>query len=226
MQKYDLKIHNRCSIRLWGYDYSDEGAYFVTICTHKHKCVFGKIVEGEMVLNAYGKILEMCWNDIPKHFPVVELDEFVIMPNHVHGILIVGAQFIVPNTPSCEESEIYKSGLGESGLDKSSPYIENNPMMLNQTTLGKIIRFYKAKTTFLIRKKGFDKSNPYISQFKWQRNYYERIIRNDDEFAHIGDYIMNNPLYWHLDRENPERAGENKIYRLIWQDNKRKSDKL
>lgn len=85
--KYNPEIHHRRSIRLKGYDYSQPGAYFVTIVTHQRQCLFGEIVNNEMILNDYGKIAAQCWNDIPKHFPNAILDEFVIMPNHIHGII-------------------------------------------------------------------------------------------------------------------------------------------
>ena len=85
--KYNPDTHHRRSIRLKGYDYSQDGAYFVTICTHNIECLFGKIVDGEMRINEWGKIAERCWLEIPQHYPNVSLDEFVIMPNHIYGIL-------------------------------------------------------------------------------------------------------------------------------------------
>ena len=81
--------HCRKSIRLKDYDYSQPGEYFVTICTHSHECILGKIIQGEMQLNIVGKIAEKCWREIPKHFQNVELDEYVIMPNHIRGIIIL-----------------------------------------------------------------------------------------------------------------------------------------
>jgi putative transposase len=86
---YNPDIHHRCSIRLKGYDYSQQGAYFVTICTYKRNCLFGEIVDGEIKLNTNGEIVRGCWLSIFRHFLNVELDEFVIMPNHLHGIIII-----------------------------------------------------------------------------------------------------------------------------------------
>jgi len=98
--KYDPQKHHRHSIRLKGYDYSQAGAYFVTICTQNRECLFGDITDAGMVLNEGGKVVERCWHDIPSHFPQVELDAFVVMPNHVHGILVivdtVGAKNVSP----------------------------------------------------------------------------------------------------------------------------------
>ncbi len=87
--KYDPEKHHRRSIRLGGYDYSQPGAYFITLCTHNRQCLFGDVVNGKMVLNGYGKIVEHCWLEIPQHFEHVELDEYVVMPNHIHGIIII-----------------------------------------------------------------------------------------------------------------------------------------
>ncbi|MFH0938045.1 MAG: hypothetical protein V1899_02000, partial [Planctomycetota bacterium] len=87
--KYDASIHHRRAIRLKGYDYAQSGAYFVTVCAQHRECLFGDMVDGAMVLNDTGRMVEKCWYDIPAHFPNVELDEFVVMPNHVHGILFI-----------------------------------------------------------------------------------------------------------------------------------------
>ncbi len=87
---YDRNKHHRRSTRLKGYDYTSAGAYFITICTHQRECLFGEIVQGEMQLNDFGQIAMDCWQTIPDHFSDrVRLDEFVIMPNHVHGILVI-----------------------------------------------------------------------------------------------------------------------------------------
>jgi putative transposase len=87
--KYNPEIHHRRSIRLRGYDYSQAGAYFVTICTQNRECLFGDMMDGEMLLNDAGNIVHQCWDDIPNHFPHVDLDEFGVMPNHVHGIIMI-----------------------------------------------------------------------------------------------------------------------------------------
>jgi REP element-mobilizing transposase RayT len=92
---YDPKIHKRRSIRLPGYDYASTGAYFITICTHQHECLFGIIDDGHLHLNDTGQMVQTCWNEIPDHFPHVRLDAFVVMPNHVHGILFISKNVIV-----------------------------------------------------------------------------------------------------------------------------------
>ena len=98
--QYNPDKHHRRSIRLQGYDYSQPGIYFITICTKNHECLFGEILNGEMRLNDFGKIAHQCWLEIPNHFPHIQLDEFVIMPDHIHGIIIlndiVGAKNFSP----------------------------------------------------------------------------------------------------------------------------------
>mgnify|MGYP000913469741 FL=1 len=164
--KYDPKKHHRRSIRLKGYDYSQSGACFVTICTQNRVCLFGDIVDGEMRLNDAGKIVHGVWNDLPNHYPGMELDAFVVMPNHVHGIIvIVGAGLKLAPT---------KRGLPE------------------------IIRGFK---TFSSRRINELRGTPGIPV--WQRNYYEHIVRNDESLYRIREYIINNPMQWEQDRENP-----------------------
>jgi len=175
--KYNPDIHHRRSIRLKGYDYSQSGAYFITICTQNRECLFGEITNGKIVLNDAGRMALKCWHDIPSHFPHVELDEFVVMPNHVHGILCVvdapvGAKNFLP----------LQSGQRPRGTTK---------------TIGSIIRGFKIGVTKWMRQNT-------ESHNIWQRNYYEHIIRNENELNRIRVYIVKNPLKWELDRENPD----------------------
>ena len=168
---------NRRSMRLKRYDYSQTGAYFVTVCTQNRECLFGEIEDGEMVLNDAGRMAETCWHDIPSHFPHVGLDTFVVMPNHVHGILCVvdapvGAKNFSPLQP----------GQRPHGTSKS---------------IGSVIRRFKIGVTKWMRQN---------TEFHniWQRNYYEHIIRNQKELNRIREYIVNNPMKWEFDRENPD----------------------
>jgi len=93
--RYDPNRHHRRSIRLKNYDYSQAGAYFVTICTHGHIHLFGEVVDGEMRLNPFGEIVQAVWFDLPQHYGHVQLDAFVVMPNHVHGIIVLTADPVV-----------------------------------------------------------------------------------------------------------------------------------
>jgi putative transposase len=166
-------LHHRKSIRLKEYDYSSPGDYFITICTYDKQCILGDVVGEEMQLNQIGKTVAHCWEDIANHFENVELDEFIVMPNHLHGIIIITE--------------------GRDLIDQIPTTEQNFPLMKNpKQTLGKIIRYFKARAAKLIHDNGH-------SEFQWQSRYYDRIIRNESELTNIRDYIINNPLKWSSD---------------------------
>ena len=177
------------TIRLKNYDYSKSGAYFITIVTHNRQCIFGKISDGRMILNDGGKIAQQCWMDIPEHFPHAELDEFVIMPNHIHGIIILNEinnqTFVETNNYSSLQMQQIKSP-SQSSQQKS---IFRSP----SKTIGSIVRGFKIGVTKWFRKQ----TDIYTV---WQQNYYEHIIRNDDELNRIRQYIIINPSKWTLDK--------------------------
>ena len=183
--KYNPEIHHRRSIRLKGYDYSQEGLYFLTICTQNREHIFGTIENEEMLLNEYGNITRDYWNDIPTHYNNVELDEYIIMPNHLHGIvrfnIPVGVQFIA----------------SDNGITSSNQII-NQPKQgaINRTpTVGNVVRAFKARCTHAI-----NKFNETIGVSIWQRNYYEHIIRNEESYHQISEYINYNPMNWKDDK--------------------------
>jgi len=183
--KYDPERHHRRSVRLRGYDYSQAGAYFVTICTPDRACLFGDVADGVMRLNDAGRVVERCWHEIPIHFPHVELDEFVIMPNHVHGVIvIVGAGSPRPYVAS---------GAGTITGAETAPL---------RATLGQMVAYFKYQSTKHIN---IMRGTPGIPV--WQRNYYEHIIRDDESLNRIREYIINNPMQWALDRENTDVVG-------------------
>lgn len=181
---YDPKIHHRCSIRLKEYDYSRNGGYFVTICSYDKKCIFGKIVNESVELTRIGKIVNDFWYEIPNHFKNAQLDTFIVMPNHSHGIIIItdDCTDVGPTPPSQINNNNGRGGV-------SPP----------KCTLGQIVAYYKYQTTKII-----NKMNKTTGSQLWQRNYYEHIIRNIDDLNKIREYIIQNPLKWALDRENPE----------------------
>ena len=156
------KFPYRNSIRLKAYDYSQPGAYFVTIVTHNRNPLFGKIQEDEMLLNALGQSIANAWIWLAMRHPYVELDEYVVMPNHLHGIVI-----IVDN--------------GEK-----------------RKSLGQLIGAFKTITT-----KRINLAQGTPGQMLWQRNFYERVIRNSQELERAREYIVNNALRWAIDQENP-----------------------
>ena len=183
--KFNSRIHHRRSIRLQKYDYSRSGAYFVTLCAHNRVCVFGDIVDRKMRVNDAGKMAQVCWQAIPDHYPYVNLDAFVVMPNHVHGIL-----FII----DC------RTGAIRVGAKNFSP-LQKSPQRPHGTskTIGSVIRGFKIGVTKWMR------ANTPVRDV-WQRNYWERVIRNESELNCIREYIRNNPLQWEMDRLNDRRT--------------------
>ena len=161
------------SIRLPNYDYSSNGYYFVTICTHKKFCYFGQIVKSQMQLSQVGKIAQKHWQEIPQHFDGVYLDEYVIMPNHVHGIIVI-------NRPNNVETRNFAS----LQPNKFAP--------LKPGSLQTIIHAYKSSVTRWCRKNGDD-------DFRWQSRFYEHIIRDETALNNIRRYIINNPAKWSED---------------------------
>ncbi len=179
--------HRRRSIRLPEYDYTRSGAYFVTICTYRQACLFGDVIDSIVQLSAWGEIASQCWRDIPDHFDHVELDEWVVMPNHVHGILlfhpIVGAQHAAP-------------------LQKPN---------VTPGSLGAVIRSFKSAVTKRANEMQGTPGTPL-----WQRNYYEHVIRNDHTLNAIRQYIADNPARWTLDRYHPNPTGRDPRAIDLW----------
>ncbi|MEI6212920.1 MAG: transposase [Desulfuromonadales bacterium] len=201
---FNPDIHHRHSIRLKDYDYSQAGAYFVSLCSWQRECLFGYIVDGEMRLNDLGQVVESVWCGLARHFISLDLDQHVIMPNHFHGILQINDTVIKDNvgaiarphraSPGFDDD----SGKGEAGVALASP------LLLHGTVSGSFaaaIQNFKSVSTRKINK---IRQNPGCPV--WQRNYYERVIRNDSELDRAREYIINNPLKWELDEENPAHA--------------------
>ncbi len=169
----------RRSIRLASYDYGGPGSYFVTVCTNQRLCLFGEVVGGEVNLSPYGGIVMNCWHDLVNHYARVELDAFVVMPNHIHGIIVltdvdrrtgVGAGF----KPALTAARSRSYGLPE------------------------IVRAFK---TFSSRR--INEARATSGESVWQRNYYERVIRDKAELDRARRYIVGNPANWSRDAENP-----------------------
>ncbi len=177
--------HRRRSIRLKDYDYSQAGAYFITICTYKKQCMLGNIINGEMVLNKYGKVVEEEWYRSATIRLEVELDAFVVMPNHIHGIVVI------------VESTVGAQGLAPLQIRHGCVPVQRKPRSLSTFIWG----FKTAATRRINDLRG----TPHVPI--WQRNYYEHVIRNEDDLNEIREYIVNNPLKWDLDRDNPNNVG-------------------
>ena len=179
------KDWHRRSIRFRGADYTEPGGYFITVCTAERRSIFASIEDGRVRLTALGEIARRCWFGIPEHFPSVSLKEFVVMPNHVHGIIAlgVGARYIVP-----------------SDRDARTPEGFQRPV---KGSIPTIVRTFKAEVTRAARKEIGFSAGPI-----WQRNYFERVLRDGQEYRDACRYILENPKRWSVDRENGEWSTE------------------
>jgi REP element-mobilizing transposase RayT len=162
----DQNIHHRRSIRLRGYDYTQSGVYFVTICTHARAHIFGQIIDGAVDLSPAGRLLDRCWLALPRHFSFVTIDTYVIMPDHIHGILAI-----------------------DRPEDHARPAPSTRPHVV-PGSLGAIVRTLKSTAARAINRSS---GGPI-----WQRNYYERVVRDDAELQRVRAYIINNPARWRL----------------------------
>jgi REP element-mobilizing transposase RayT len=165
-------MKQRKTQRLKDYDYTKDNEYFVTVCTKDHQSLFGEIVKGNMLLNVLGESVKAAWIDLPNHYQNVVLDEYVVMPNHFHGILIIDNSRLRADLSSAPTER--RNGLSE------------------------FIRSFKS---FSMRKINTI-NDSHVSV--WQRGYYERIIRNQNELKRIREYIINNPLHWDNDEYNKQ----------------------
>jgi len=166
------------SSRLKEWDYSNPWYYYITINTKNHVRHFGKVVKEIMILNELGKIAEHYWKEIPKHFVNVEIDYYIIMPNHVHGIIIINPAVETAYMPS------HNKQINETPSMASLP-------------LGDVVGKFKAAVTRWANKNGYN-------NFSWQPRFYDRIIRNERELYNIRKYIEGNPLKWEIEKENNE----------------------
>jgi putative transposase len=179
---YDPQHHHRCSIRLKGYDYAQAGAYFVTLCTQNRVCLFGDITDGEMRLNDAGQLVLTVWNELPVHYAGVDIDAFVIMPNHIHGIIVLSVGTVGAGPRACPQ------GRPRGGAPTMS--------------LPDVVHRFKTLTTKRYTD-GVKQSNwPPFPGKVWQRNYYERVIRGEAELGRARRYIETNPAQWQTDTES------------------------
>ena len=187
---FDPERYHRRSIRLKGHDYTQAGAYFITICTHDRACLFGQVVDDAMEMSDYGRIVEEEWLRSSEVRLEIRLhaDEFVVMPNHVHGIVWIvdtgrGDRLVAPT------EFITQTRPGTAAR-------ANGPA---PSSLGAFVAGFKAATTKRINQR---RNTPGMRV--WQRNYYEHIVRNDQSLALIRQYIIENPMRWARDPENPQ----------------------
>lgn len=198
--KYKPEKHHRRPIRLKEYDYSQPGAYFVTICAWDRKCFFGDVINGEMELNRYGRIIEGEWLQTGNVRSNVEIDQYVVMPNHIHGILIINENNNHPAT--------HNANTDENGVNEQNDATHQNRAThrvaptLGSNSLEAIMGQFKSAVTKQINRLRNTPGHPV-----WQRNYYEHVIRNERGLNAIREYIINNPLQWDQDENNPRTGG-------------------
>ncbi|WP_299757204.1 transposase [uncultured Chloroflexus sp.] len=197
--KYDPEKHHRRSIRLKGYDYSQAGAYFITIVTQDRACLFGEVVDGEMRLNDAGRMVWDEWDALPDRFPGLELDAFVVMPNHVHGIIVLtGSATVGAGLVPAPDGDMPAPDGVRAGLVPAP----NEATTRVAPTIGDIVGAFKSITTVAYIRGVKQSGWPPFRGRVWQRNYYEHIIRNEESLNRIRQYIADNPLRWAFDRES------------------------
>ena len=183
--KYNPDIHHRRSIRLRNYDYAQAGAYFVTICVQHRECLFGEIIDQAMRLNAVGRTAAECWQDIPVHFPHAASDEWTVMPNHVHGIVVItdtAGRDTACRVPTHRTPTTEQFGKPVSG------------------SLPTVVRSFKSAVT---RHVNILRDTP--GNKLWQPRYWEHVIRNETELYRIREYIRTNPARWQEDALHPDQ---------------------
>jgi putative transposase len=185
------------SVRLPGYDYASPGAYFVTVCTHRRACTVGIVDKGQVVLSPLGESVVAAWTALPVHFPGVVLDAFVVMPNHLHGIVII-----------MDPAAVNVAGISVAGVGAKHPAIADaSPLHVPHralgTTSGSIPALIQNAKSVSARRVNQLRGTP--GALVWQRGYFEHIVRSHDELDRLRTYIEQNPLRWELDRENPAR---------------------
>ena len=174
---------NRKPNRLKEYDYSNPAWYFVTICTHKHIQYFGKMKNSKMQLNSIGKVADKFWFKIKTLHTHVDLDDYIVMPNHIHGIIIIDEDEKNSTVPVKQK---FNTVVGDANFA--------SPTDRTKMELSKLIQQFKRAVTIEV------KSNYQTADFKWQRSFYDRIIRNEKELYHIRDYILKNPAKWEIEK--------------------------
>ena len=218
MNKYNRNIHHRRSIRLKGYDYSQAGLYFITICVKNRTHLFGHIDRTSnpsgcpiMILNDAGEMIDDEWNKLPKRFPNIQLHEYVIIPNHFHAIIeIVGATLVV--APTIAQNTIAQNEIKNNDNEKGQPQGIASTKTPTKTptnaptnaptnkTVGDIIGAFESITTVEyirgVKNNNWESFNGKL----WQRNYWEHIIRNEQSYNRISEYIINNPKNWKDDK--------------------------
>lgn len=209
MSHYNPIYHHRRSIRLQGYDYAQAGLYFITICCHNRECLFGEVIGADnnqpvqeyihpiagsilpyMKLNKAGRFADKCWLEIPNHFPNAVLHEYIVMPNHIHGIIEIKVVMIEDYPEGAENLQPLQDNIEAS----------NKFQQMIPRSIGSIVKGFKIGVTKWFRNNPMIGVENFQPQQIWQRNYYEHIIRNEEAYQNISNYIVNNPAKWYEDK--------------------------
>ncbi|MBK6342583.1 MAG: hypothetical protein IPF41_08355 [Flavobacteriales bacterium] len=212
-------LPQRATIRWQGYDYANVGAYYLTLCTQDRSHRFGRIVDGVMHPSPIGEWAQRCWDAIPEHMPHVDVGEFVVMPNHVHGIVIIRQRLVdvdgvrarhdapdtttnAPNTTAWNVPGIHDAAdppPHDPRARHDAPLRDpRKPPGIPHGALGQIVASYKSAVTRMAYRDGLLPNGTPV----WQRNYWDRVIRDDGEYERIAKYIRDNPANWKGDRFN------------------------
>ena len=215
MKKFAGKYRIQTARAPW-WDYANDGAYFVTICTAHRECCFGDVADGKMHFSTLGQIANNIWEEIPRQFPYAELGEYQVMPNHVHGIIVINGNsgrdaINRVSTPRNAETDAPTAETTAPTAETTAPTAEtdasnadetpggitgNNNPMLNDN-LSRILRWYKGRVTF--------ECHQTDAKFGWQERFYDIIIRDTASYHRISEYIINNPAKWDTDKFNPSK---------------------
>ena len=184
-------IHQRRSIRLPGYDYAQAGAYFITLCTYNREWLFGEISDGEMRLNKMGQIVMGVWLETPAHFPHIELGEFVVMPNHIHGIIVIN------DSVGVRHAEPLPNPAHDPVRARHAVPPQGQLEQFGKPTVGAIPTIVRSFKSAITKRINEHRKTP--GALVWQRNYWEHVIRDEKSLSQIAAYIANNPAQWELD---------------------------
>ena len=204
---YDPEKHHRRSIRLKEYDYREPGGYFITLCAQDWKCLFGKVAEERMRLKPAGEMIQQVWYALPDRFPIVQLDAFVVMPNHIHAIIVLTDPTInhpqATDSPNNVGAPLVGAPADDDRVDgagtRPTPTTRDS-VRRGTVSLGDIVGAFKSITTHqYIDGVNHREWIPFVKRL-WQRNYWERVIRNTGKLDRIRQYIEENPVRWYWDR--------------------------
>ena len=217
----DRELAQRRGMRLQDYDYAQPGLYFITLCTHQREALFGLIHAGSVEKNRAGEMVQEVWEALPSRFPSVELDAFVLMPNHIHGLLCLtqtwpeqtvgrGEPCVRPPLPFPPVPPLLCPPLPSAprnGRTQGSPLQQSqtghHPSGTDMGTIGRIIQAFKSLTTYEYTQGVKQNGWPPFNGRMWQRNYYDHIVRDEQSLKNIRNYIDANPGNWGQDDENP-----------------------